>query len=145
MNNYGSVWFVNSENKFFVHCRFLIIISLFVVRKLVPQLCTFLLDNKDHKQCDLFIFSDCNTGMHFLSLVMEFVILKMSTRITQLKTEACSSFACIFLCCGCHVTEGDDDYVRACVTCTAPQRGLYLEFISPNILNKNVPLDFGNL
>lgn len=71
--------------------------------------------------------------------VSELVILKMCTTITQLKTEACSSFACIFLCCGCHVTEGDDDYVRACVTCTAPQRGLYLEFISPNILNKNVP------
>lgn len=25
-----------------------------------------------------------------------------------------------------------------------PKRGLYLEFVSPNILSKNVPLDFGN-
>ena len=33
---------------------------------------------------------------------------------------------------------------RAYVTCTPPKRGLYLEFISPNIRYKNVPLNFGN-
>lgn len=49
----------------------------------------------------------------------------------------CSS---ILACCGCHEAPRKEEIlaVRANVTCAPlPQRGLYLEFISPNILNKN--------